>query len=196
MKRLILFDFDGTLTEKDTLLEFIKHVRGSRSFYLGFLILSPLLILYKFGFIKNSQMKQIVLSFFLGGMSVNKFNKECQTFASTVIPDFIRKEALDKLRYHKALGDEIYIVSASPENWVRYYADSISVKTIATQLIIENEKITGRLAGLNCYGPEKVRRIKEELNLNDYTSVIAYGDSHGDREMLALAHHSYFRKFY
>ncbi len=195
MKNLTLFDFDGTLTEKDTLLEFIKYVHGSGSFYLGFIILSPLLILYKFGFIKNSVMKQIVLRYFFGGTPVNEFKKECESFALNRIPELVRKEALEKLLFHKALGDEIYIVSASPENWVLFYCESISVKCMATRLAIENGKITGRIDGMNCYGPEKVRRINQDLNLNDYTSVTAYGDSQGDREMLAMAQHSYYRKF-
>ncbi len=140
-------------------------------------------------------MKQIVMRLFFGGTDLSEFQRECKSFAIARIPEFLRREAMEKLMYHKALGDEIYIVSASPENWVQFYCESISVKCIATRLNVENGKITGKIAGLNCYGPEKVKRIQEQLNIDDYKSVTAYGDSKGDREMLALARHSYYRKF-
>jgi phosphoserine phosphatase len=60
---------------------------------------------------------------------------------------------------------------------------------------IEDGRITGRLSGRNCYGPEKVERLEEVLGKLDNYLVYAYGDSKGDRELLAVADHGFFRHF-
>jgi phosphoserine phosphatase len=59
----------------------------------------------------------------------------------------------------------------------------------------KNDMITGKIVGKNCHGEEKVRRIMEQYVISDYSSIHAYGDTSGDRPMLALAHHSFFRPF-
>ncbi|MCU1390542.1 MAG: Phosphoserine phosphatase, partial [Ilumatobacteraceae bacterium] len=51
---------------------------------------------------------------------------------------------------------------------------------------------TGRMAGDNCRGPEKVRRLRAWLADHQLTDaeLWAYGDSNGDRELLAAAAHA------
>lgn len=61
---IVFFDFDGTITRKDTFLEFIKFYRGSYKFYKGFLINSPFLIAYKLNLIPNYKAKQRILKYF------------------------------------------------------------------------------------------------------------------------------------
>jgi phosphatidylglycerophosphatase C len=195
LRGLALFDFDGTITTKDTLIEFLKFLKGSRRFYFGMLILSPMILLYKLGIIKNWRAKEIMMSYFFGSSSVNDFQQSCVHF-SKKIKSLIRVEALDKLTFHKSKGDEIFIISASPENWVKIYGESIAVKVIATQLEVKDEKISGKISGKNCYGAEKVKRIRASINLEDFSTIYAYGDSRGDKEMLELAEHPYYRRFY
>ena len=43
---LALFDFDGTITNRDSFIDFIKFAKGNLKFFQGFMILSPILILY------------------------------------------------------------------------------------------------------------------------------------------------------
>ena len=62
--RIAVFDFDGTVTTKDTLLEFIKFVRGPVSFYAGFLRYAPQLLAYKLGLYPNWKVKQQIFSHF------------------------------------------------------------------------------------------------------------------------------------
>ena len=66
--RIAVFDFDGTVTTKDTLLEFIKFVRGPVSFYAGFLRYAPQLLAYKLGLYPNWKVKQQIFSHFFKGM--------------------------------------------------------------------------------------------------------------------------------
>jgi HAD superfamily hydrolase (TIGR01490 family) len=194
-KNIALFDFDGTLTTKDTLLEFIKFYRGTATFYTGFLILSPIMVLFKAKLLANWKAKQSMLRYFLGNHDRAAFQTACDEFARTKIPALVRPEALARLREHQAKGDTVVIVSASPENWIRVFSDSLQVQLIATQLEVVNDKITGRICGRNCFGPEKAERIRAEFNLSDYDQISAYGDSRGDREMLALSNRPYYQRF-
>lgn len=190
-----MFDFDGTLTKRDTLIEYLKFARGSINFYFGFLYLSPVLLFWRLGIIKNWRAKEMVLTYFIGGVSERSFEESCIKFVQVRLPHLVRKRALERLNFHKLLGDEIYIVSASPEGWVRLYAESIGVKCIATRLEIINERLTGKIQGKNCYGSEKVYRIQELVEIKSFTSISSYGDSSGDREMLELADNKYYRIF-
>jgi len=88
----------------------------------------------------------------------------------------------------------VAVVSASPENWVKPWCDAHGVHCISTRLAVNNGTISGKIQGKNCYGPEKVTRINEAFNLADFSDIVAYGDSKGDREMLRLAYESHFRK--
>lgn len=193
---LALFDFDGTLIMKDSLLEFLSFFKGSLKFYMGIGILSPILISYKLGLIKNWRAKELLLMYFIGGSEVHEFQSICDSFSLNQIPKLIRTEALEKLRYHQSIGDAVYIITASPENWICAYAQHISVKVIATKLEVSNGKITGKLSGKNCYGVEKVNRIRAEINLEEFDLISAYGDSAGDKEMLELAKNKFYKKFY
>ncbi|MEX2231578.1 MAG: hypothetical protein WD824_05425, partial [Cyclobacteriaceae bacterium] len=44
--KLVLFDFDGTITTKDTLIEFVHYCRGRKGYLMGMLMLAPIMALY------------------------------------------------------------------------------------------------------------------------------------------------------
>lgn len=192
---LALFDFDGTITTRDTLFEFIRYCKGGSRFFAGFAFLSPVLVLFKAGVISNSRAKQIVLSHFFKGVSIEKFNNDCLAFANERVPSLIRPKALEEIRQHKANGHKVIIVSASPENWVKPWAESLQVECIATRMEVADGKITGMFEGMNCHGEEKVLRIKKYLDPREYTLIYTYGDTQGDRPMLALGTHSHYKPF-
>ena len=85
------------------------------------------------------------------------------------------------------------IVSASIDNWVQpFFTD---VKVLGTQIEVIDGKLTGRFLTKNCYGQEKVNRILTLFpDRKDY-HLTAFGDSRGDKEMLAFADESYFKPF-
>ncbi|UII30971.1 HAD-IB family hydrolase [Fulvivirga ulvae] len=195
MRKLALFDFDGTLTTKDTFIEFIKFYRGAFKFYLGFMLLAPILILYKLKVIPNWRAKEYVITYFFKGESIAHFNEKGRAFAEEFIPGMVRKKALDKFNQHIAQGDLVMIVSASAVNWVKPWADKNGVELIATNLETKNNRLTGRILGRNCYGSEKVSRIGSQIDIRDYSDIHVYGDSRGDKEMLELATHPFYRKF-
>jgi HAD superfamily hydrolase (TIGR01490 family) len=192
---IAFFDFDGTVTYKDSLLEFIKYSKGSLRFSLGFLMNTHYLFLYKLKIISNQKAKEKVLSSFFGGVDAFTFQEQCIRFAADVIPLLIRPAALSEILKLQEQGIRIVIVSASPGEWIEPWAKSLNVEVVATRLQYSNNTFTGKIEGLNCYGQEKVRRIHEEYNLTDYETIYAYGDSTGDKPMLSLANKGFMKPF-
>jgi phosphatidylglycerophosphatase C len=194
--RIAFFDFDGTITTKDTLLEIIKYKHGENKFRFGFYIMNGFnLVAYKLGIISNQRAKEKVLRYFFRKMSPGQFQAMADEFGRTQIPLLIRPKALEEIRKLKEGGAEVVIVSASAENWIREWCRSLNVQLIATQLEVKNDKMTGRIIGRNCYGEEKVARIKSKYDLSNYREIYCYGDTSGDKPMLALGNVKFYKPF-
>ncbi|MBR3089802.1 MAG: haloacid dehalogenase-like hydrolase [Prevotella sp.] len=188
-KRCIaVFDLDGTLTTKDTLLEFIKFACGVPRFYWGFLLFCPILILMKLHLFPNWKAKQLFFSHFFKGWEYNDFKAKGQLFANE-IEKMENRKMLEKLNDHLNHSDVVYVISASIFEWVQPWCEKIGVsRVLATQIEVDaNGIISGRFATKNCYGKEKVRRLLEvEPERRSYI-LYAYGDSRGDKEMIAFS---------
>jgi phosphatidylglycerophosphatase C len=194
-KQLVLFDFDGTITTKDTLAAFMIFSYGKIRYLAGLAILSPILASYVFKLMSNWKSKQYFLTWFLGNKDASQFEKQCRDFSKNHLHTLIRPRALEAIREYKRSGATIAVVSASAENWVKPWCDEHGLLCLATKLETKNNKLTGKILGKNCHGEEKVKRIIERFDLHDYDEIIAYGDTSGDKEMLALAHRGHYRAF-
>ena len=200
MKRIAVFDFDGTITNKDSFIEFLKFVKGKYVFYVGILILSPVIFLYKLGIIKNSYAKQVVFSYFFKNTSICEFDNFCERFALKV-PEFCREQAISQIQEYVKSDVEVVIISASIENWIIPWAKKLGInKVLSTQIeVSENEKLTGAFGSKNCFGKEKVDRLLKEYpdieNNRGLYYIIAYGDSKGDLDLLFFADEGYLEFF-
>ncbi|HLG33348.1 MAG TPA: HAD-IB family hydrolase [Bacteroidia bacterium] len=195
MNCLVLFDFDGTLTARDSFIAFIRATNSPLKFYSGFILLSPVLILYKFGIIPNWKAKQAVIRYFYGGMKADKFFALSKDFSEKHILKLVKESAMLKLREHINGGHQVVIVTASLEPYMEAWCKTIGVELIATRLEVAEGKITGDYSGGNCYGIEKANRIRGKYSLSSFEKIIAYGDSRGDEEMLELADEKHYRVF-
>lgn len=194
-KKLALFDFDGTLTRKDTMIEFVKFVRGSNKLLLSYILLSPVLVLYKLGLFPNDRAKKIFLRFHFRGKSEEYLRKRGESFCKRILPSLFNPTALEKLQFHRSRGHDVFVVTASLDFWVNPWLEQQGLRGITTLTNWEQGAYSGKFASPNCYGPEKVRRLKEEVELEDYEMIYAYGDSRGDREMLGIADKPFKRRF-
>ena len=192
---LALFDFDGTLTSKDSLPGFIKYAVGKPTYYFGLFLLSPVLFSYLIGIIGNDVAKQKLMGRYFKGWSFERYKQISKNYSHSEIDRIIRLQAIEKLNWHQQQGDRVIVVSASMEDWLKPWCDSKGVELLATRLLSDNGIISGEFATPNCHGEEKVNRILALLNPSDYDRVFAYGDSSGDTEMLAIADESFYRKF-
>lgn len=198
MRTIVAFDFDGTLTRRDTLLEFIKHAKGRRAFLWGFLRFSPLLVLMKLRLYPNWQAKQRLFAYFFRGTRLADFNALCQRFFADKGEALLYADAAPVVRRYVEQGAEVVVISASIENWVAPFAASLGItQVLATRVEVNEEGIlTGRFSTANCYGGEKVNRLLARYpNRNTYR-LIAFGDSRGDRELLQQADEPHFRYFH
>ena len=192
MKKVYAFDFDGTLTTKDTLIEFIRYAKGSMALGLGFMRYAHLLVLMIIGLYPNYKAKQKVFAHFFKDTTLDDFNALCKAFAASS-SHLLRPNAIEAINQAIKDGSEVLIVSASIDNWVQPFFPQ--VKVVGTQIEVIDSKLTGRFLSKNCYGQEKVNRILSLYpNRQDY-HLTAYGDSRGDKEMLAFADESYFKPF-
>lgn len=192
--KLVLYDFDGTITTKDTLFEFCRFIAGDL-FIVKIFVLLPVLLAQRLTLMSAQKAKEIFLAFFLKELHQSEFDYQCQLFADKILPGLIRPQALKSIQDYKNTQARIVIVSASPQNWILPWAGKVGAEVIATQLVIEKGKITGKIQGRNCNGEEKVNRIRELIDLASYQEVIAFGDTQGDMPMLALATQKFFKPF-
>ena len=196
-----VFDFDGTLTRRDSFLPFLRAIAGRRQWYLlGLLKLSPVLLGYCFKLIPNWRAKEAMLTHFLAGISTAQLTSVSECFAHRVLPKLLRPEAVARLAWHQQRGHQTLIVSASLEAYLKPFAELMDIDHVAgTRLKSRDGYITGRILGNNCYGPEKVARLQAIFpNTLEQTRpyvLYAYGDSKGDRELLAIAQYPYYRNF-
>lgn len=191
-KNIALFDFDGTLTRRDSLFLFLRFCIDSKSGYVKLILknLCPLLK-YILGLLSGDEVKLILVSCALRGMSHYEIERLCDAFIP-VIEQNLRSGALLCLKDYKQMGFRNVIVSASPGMWIRPWALKTGLidDVIATELEF-NGGI--RYIGENCKGEEKVNRIRKLFQPRAGYYIVAYGDSKDDRPMLRYADKAYYR---
>ncbi len=192
---IAFFDFDGTITTDDSLIQFIRFAVGEFTFVSGMVVLSPMLMAYKLKIITNYRAKELMLSYFFKGMSEEKFMQVSKAYSLSQIDTIVRPKAMEKIAWHKEQGHTVVVVSASIECWLKPWCDKNEIELIATKLEMKEGRVSGRFVTKNCYGIEKVNRIKEVYRLTDCTHIYAYGDSRGDKELLALGDERFYKPF-
>ena len=210
-KKIYCFDFDGTLTTSDTLLEFIRYAKGTGRFLMVFLMYSPLLVLMKLHLFPNWKAKQLIFAHLFAGMRIEKFDALCRDFAEEY-QHLLRPKGVTLVHEALVAGAQVFIVSASIDNWVRPFfkvRGLDGVRVLGTQIEVIDGRLTGKFKSNNCYGEEKVHRICEALSAPTSTSspasaapfvrsqyeIEAFGDSRGDKEMLAFADKGHYKPF-
>ena len=190
------FDFDGTLTRRDTLVEFIRYVKGDKEFLKCFLRYSPQLVAMKVGLYPNWKVKRQVFSYCFAGMKEEVFNDFSTRFAQAK-SSLMRPAGVEKIRSLLQDGCQVVVVSASVENWVRPFFGDLSdaIQFLCTRVEVKDGVLTGRFLTKNCFGKEKVARLRTLYPDRRAIELTAYGDSRGDREMLDYANEGYYRPF-
>jgi HAD superfamily hydrolase (TIGR01490 family) len=192
---LALFDFDGTITTNDSLIKFIHFAVGDVKFGIGMVVLFPMLAAYRLKLIPNHRAKEYMLTYFFKNTREEKFILITKEYSLNHIDTILRPRAMKKIAWHKEKGDKVVIVSASIECWLKPWCEKSNLDLIATKLEIKNARVTGKFKTKNCYGIEKANRVQEKYNLDEYNRIYVYGDSCGDKELLALASKSFYKPF-
>ncbi|MDX1906863.1 MAG: HAD family hydrolase [Bacteroidia bacterium] len=192
---LAAFDFDGTLVRGDSMWAFFRFVWGVPRLGLRLVRIIPALIAFKAGWITRQQAKAQIIRTFVGGMPVTVLAAHAAAFTDTWVSTRLRSAGLKKIRWHQAQGHRVVLVTASLDIWTRPWADQLGIGLIATAAEAVDGYYTGHI-GPNCYGAQKVVRLEQAGWLTPDTPCWAYGDSAGDRELLARATHAFFKPFH
>ena len=190
-KRLILLDIDDTLFRCDTFVALIKHYLSDNFFKLIFL---PRLIflaaLFKLGAVTNVTLKKSALMI-LSGEKRAALVKRANRLIDKLFSKKLNRAVSEAVRKMAASGlYDIIVISASPAFYIDLVGRRINAAhTIATHIKFdENDILQAELIGKNCKHEEKITRLKEVINLNDYDlhNSYAFSDSITDLPMFEL----------
>lgn len=195
MVEVAAFDFDGTLTRRDTLLPFLARVCGRPAVARALAAHAGALGSAMVGAGDRDRAKARVLSRLLAGRAVADLEPLVEGFAERVFVAGLRPQTVARARWHLDQGHHVIVVSASPELYVSRVAERLGVHAaLATRLQVDAAGLlTGSLLGANVRGPEKARRLHEHLEgfhgdaRGSAPRIWAYGDSSGDADLLAIA---------
>jgi len=185
-----VFDVDGTLTTGDCVFPFLRRAAGAR---LATAVLRHPLALAG-GLVRRDRdgLKALACAS-LAGVPTEQVERLGVEFASEVAASRLRADTIARLRRHQALGHTVVLASASLDPYLLPLGGLLGVDAVVCTTLERGADgiLTGRLAGANCRGPEKARRVRAlvaEQGL-DGAELWAYGDSGGDEALLALADH-------
>jgi len=183
---LVAFDFDGTLTWRDSFQAFLIWRCGMRRYGAGLVKLAPAGL----GYLRDrdrGKIKAAAIAAFLAGAARGELEGQARAFAAQRARSLLRPDAVRAWRRWQGEGARLVIVTASPQFLVEPFGRGLGAEcVIGTRLGFDaSRRATGELDGLNCRGPEKARRLREAFG-QDVRLEAAYGDSDGDREMLTM----------
>lgn len=195
MKRnLYLFDFDGTLTKKDTLFDFLRF-SFSKTYQQNYILFMPLFIISKLKFIDKGKVKEKFISKFMKGLSSNEIDLLAQNYFDHNFSTLIHPKGDEYIKSINNYHDK-FIVSASLDFWIKPFAEYYGMGLISTKADFNDKNIfSGKFASENCINEEKKNRIEKEIDLSFYDEIIAFGDTSGDKAMFSISTKSYYREF-
>ncbi len=195
MKKLYCFDFDGTITKKDTMFSFLKFY-NKRKFYLNFIKHLPFFIMLKLNLAEAERVKKNFVSSILKGEKEKNIQQKAASFFEENYPSILREKALNFIQNIDRNNSECYLVTASLDIWVKPFSEKLNLKLLSTQAKFEHGIYIGEFATKNCNGIEKVNRIKEVIKKQSFNKIIAFGDTSGDKEMLVWADEGHYKFFH
>jgi len=191
------FDLDGTLTEGGSVFLWLRRLAGTgRAYRAALRLLVPLTV----GALRSSQWadsaKERLFHALLAGRDLGQVTEVSRAFAVEHLEHEGRARLIERLEWHRSMGHDVVIVSASPQIYVDVVGEVLEANgALGTRLAVDPRgQLTGSYLGKNCRGTEKMRRLSEWIEGREYPVapvIYAYGNSRGDRRLLAGATHPY-----
>ncbi len=186
------FDLDGTLTEGGSVFRWLRSLCGTARTYRAAVRLAiPLLIGALRSGASADRAKERLFRRLLEGRALDEVREASRAFAADLVAERGRARTLARLAWHRERGDDVVIVSASPEIYVAVVAEQLGAQAaLGTRLAVDPlGRLTGGYLGRNCRGAEKLRRLEEWISQRDDEppTIFAYGNSRGDRRLLRRA---------
>jgi phosphatidylglycerophosphatase C len=182
---LAAFDFDGTLTESETLIRVTSRCVGCARVATCLIRVAKDLALGR-----RDQAKAAFLACALAGVDAERLALAAIACRPRILAR-MRPQTLQALTQHRLAGHRVVVVSASPEPIVRVLMAPLGpVEVVATGLESDGcGRLTGRISGPNCNGAAKPRLLAAHLGGWQPAASFAYGDSSGDDALLSSVDH-------
>jgi len=184
------FDFDGTITRKDTLGPFLVHFVGRRRMLRAGVPHAHRLGGAAIGRVDRDLAKERYFVSLLAGRPAADLEAAGAEYAAQVLARApFNPAVVERMAWHAEVGHEIVVISASLAVYVAPVVAALGAQaTFATEVEVIDGLLTGRLVDGNVRAANKVARLEGHLRGED-AEVWAYGDSAGDAELLAFADH-------
>jgi len=186
------FDVDGTLTTRDCVRPFLERAAGRRRVVTS-MLRRPFATVVAAVRRDRDRFKEIIVGGSLRGKLIADVETTGEQFAQYILVNWLRPDTLRRLRWHQQAGHRIVLVSASLAAYLRPLALRLGIDDVlCTDSTRAGDRYGDRLVGLNCRADEKRRRLEQWLEEQRWVhaEVWAYGNSAGDRELLARADHA------
>jgi len=193
------FDFDGTLTKRDTFMPFLARGLGWPRFGLALLLCLPWLAAFALRLIPNHVAKQKLMLATLKNRTAAEIDDWTNHWLAEDFPGQLQSWTMARLAEHRQAGHCCVMVSASPDIYLKRVSQHLSFDALlCTEMAVVDSRLTGLMKTPNCHGEQKVQRLQAWMAERFGTSaagavLYAYGDTSGDKPMLRLATHAFYR---
>ena len=196
MPRIAFFDVDNTITRGSTLY-FLGKGMYNRGFFTKRDIGAWVLANIRFR-MTGTEKSEVISRFqkaatdFIGGHDVKEIRIIGEQIYSEFVSPSIWQGTIELAKEHLSSGDEVWLVTASPEDFAKLIAERLGFTgAIGTKAEVKDGKYTGNLNGKLLHGKEKAIAITEltkerGISLKD---CFAYSDSHNDLPLLSAVGH-------
>ena len=190
---LALFDFDGTITTREPMRDFMYRAVPPRRLACGKVLLAPWVAGYRLGLVSGTAARAAIVRFGFAGVALDAVRNHGAAFATDLLPAVLRPEAMARIRWHRDQGDTVVVVSGALDFYLAPWCHAHGLALICSTLEHRDGRLTGRYLGAQCVGEEKARRVRAAYDLACYGNVYAYGDTREDLPLLDLAHRRFYR---
>jgi phosphatidylglycerophosphatase C len=193
------FDFDGTLSRRDTFVPFLARGLGWPRLALAALLCSPWLLAFALHVVPNHVAKQKLMLATLKNKTSAEIEGWANRWLAHDLPGQLQSWTMARLAEHQQAGHCCVMVSASPDIYLRKVAQQLGFDALlCTEMAVADGRLTGLMQTPNCHGQQKVLRLQawmaERFGAQAASAVLyAYGDTSGDKPMLRMAQHAWYR---
>jgi phosphatidylglycerophosphatase C len=188
--RLVVFDLDGTITYRDTLLPYVRgYLERSHRSRLRMAGVLPTLAAFALGVADHGEVKSAFIRSTLGGSTREALTQWTDEFVPLLISKGCAPAALEAIKDHREAGDLLVLMSASTDLYVPQIAAALEfAEVICTGVAFDEAgRLNGALTTANRRGPEKVRCFEALLRRYPGIETVAYGNAASDLPHLVLA---------
>jgi len=186
---LALFDLDGTITRRDTLLPYVVGFLLRRPQRLPRLWrVLPASMRFLLRRADRGELKSALLRAALGGCGRAELDAWTAQFVTGLVRQGLFGDARAAIAAHRRQGDTLALLSASIDLYVPAIGKALGfAEVLCTGVEWSGERLVGRLTTPNRRGVEKVRCLAELRARHPQLPITAYGNTLSDLAHLALA---------